>query len=482
MTFLGVLFIPVVLFCFVSRPERLLSLVMVAALFEAGSVFNGSVGAYVFGVQPFYFVEIFVVVRLLILVGQGKALLFPRADPRRGFIALLIAFWAWSFASAFVMPYVFAGVPVFEPPRAGFDSPFVDLTPLHWTISNFAQAAYLTLNVATILYAFFVVRTRRQLESLFRGFALSASIAVAAGLLQRLTISLGWPFPYELFNNNPGYSQGFDQQLVGFRRISSTFPEPSFAGSFLSGIASGLLAGFLSGQRGWRWLFGLLVVTAVLLDTTATTGYVAIVGMTCVLFVYFSPFRGPKRVRRLLARRWIVVGSAVSALAACVLLFVSGFNEIFLNVTTEKAEGLSFAFRADLDLAAITVFRNTYGIGAGLGSNRPSSLVMTFLSSVGIVGTILFATLLYRIVKAFPGKSAPSTLHMTFWSLAGLLLAQTIAIPDMNRPVLWTLMMLVMVQVGLFCVTVTAPAARERLRKLETNVSLDAASGMASAN
>ena len=75
---------------------------------------------------------------------------------------------------------------------------------------------------------------------------------------------------------------------------------------------------------------------------------------------------------------------------------------------------------------------------------------MTFLSTVGIVGTSLFAMVLYKIVKLFPGRLAPSALQMTFWSLVGLLVAQSIAVPDINRPTLWALLVVVVAQLNVY--------------------------------
>lgn len=443
-TLLGGIFIPVVLVCFFRKPSYLLPLLVIASLFEAGSVFNGSIGNFVFGVPPFAFVEVFIALRLLIVVLQGGMFLPSENNPARSIAVLLLAFLAWSLASSFVMPHVFSGMPVYSP-RVGLDIDYSDLVSLQWSLSNLAQVIYLALNVAAVLYACHIVRTVGQADKLTKTLNWAVFIAVAAGLLQHLVSS----YPYEVFSSNPAYYQGFDQELGDIHRISSTFAEPSMAGSFLAAVASGLLACYLSGRRGIRWLLAILLVIVVLFDTTATTGYAAFAGMLCIMGIYFGPFGRRGRNQPSFAKTWIPVLFVVCS-AAVYLMLNPSLLEAFLSVTVDKMGGMSFAHRLSADIYALMIFKDTYGMGVGLGSNRPSSLVMTFLSTVGIVGTSLFAMVLYKIVKLFPGRLAPSALQMTFWSLVGLLVAQSIAVPDINRPTLWALFVVVVAQLNVY--------------------------------
>jgi hypothetical protein len=114
-------------------------------------------------------------------------------------------------------------------------------------------------------------------------------------------------------------------------------------------------------------------------------------------------------------------------------------------MTVDKSEGMSYLSRVAADQESFAMFTDTYGIGVGLGSSRPASLLMTLLSTVGIVGTALFAMVLYHIARLFPGRRAPSPLQMSFWSLAGLLVA-SMGVPDINRPALWALLIMVPAQ------------------------------------
>ncbi len=444
MTLLGLFFVPAALVCFLRRPSYLLFLLLIAMPFEAGSIFNGSIGDFQFGVPPFYFVEICILVRLAMYVWNSKTLLPPKSDPARRAAILLSAFWLWSVLSAFIMPHLFAGV-VVQPPRGAGSDLFA---PLHWSLSNLAQAMYLTLNVATVLYALQIVRTQQESRHLQKAFYWAVFIVITVGLAQSLALALGLEFPYEIFNNNPAYAQGFDQEIEYVRRINSTFVEPSYAGSFLSAVAAGFLASFLSGRRGLLWCFAIFMVVIMLLKTTATTGLAALAAMLCVLLVFFNPLKKRGETRHSITKTWIAIG-----LVFCVLGLMLYLNPDLLEaataVTVEKVETVSFEGRIVSDLFGLSVMVNTGTLGAGLGSSRASSLITTLLSTVGVVGTALFAAMLYRIVKMFPGRLAPPSLQVSFWAFLGLFVADMIGVPDLNRPAFWALIVLALVQLNL---------------------------------
>lgn len=447
MTLLGVFFIPVAVLFFLRRPFFLLPLLVIASVFEAGSVFNGQLGDFEFGVSPFYLIEIFIALRLLVLMFRQTKLvdLLPRkGNPLRPVAWLLLAFWLWCFCSAFVMPHLFAGVQV-ATPRNGTDEEFA---PLSWSLSNLAQAAYLTLNVSAILYAIHMVRTRRQNQQLMRALFWSVSIVVIIGFAQFLASQVGWDFPYDIFNNNPAYGKGISQEIDSFRRINSTFNEPSNAGSYLAAITCGLLGGFLAGRRGARWFLALFVVTMTLFLTTSTTGFAALAIGVCVLLVHFNPLRGRKQGTKTSIAGWTVI-VGLFGVVGCVLLFSPDLLQAVLTTTIEKSESYSFWVRLANEIHSIGVMLQTYGLGVGLGSNRSSGLVPTMLSSVGLIGTGLFASVLFRIGRSFPGKYARSSLQMTFWALVTMVISEIVAVPDLNRSVLWVLLMLVLTQLNL---------------------------------
>jgi len=187
----------------------------------------------------------------------------------------------------------------------------------------------------------------------------------------------------------------------------------------------------------------------VLLQTTATTGLASFAAMLCVLLVFFNPFRKQGKTRHSLAKTWITLG-AILGIVGLVLYFNPDLLDAARAVTIDKMEGESFSSRVLSDLFALTVFVNTGTLGAGLGSSRSSSLVTTLLSTVGIVGVTLLGAVLYKILKMFPGRLAPASLQVAFWAFLCILVADALAVPDLNRPAFWALGMLALVQLNLY--------------------------------
>ncbi|HXW90884.1 MAG TPA: hypothetical protein VEK33_10090 [Terriglobales bacterium] len=462
MTPLGVFFLPLILLCFLWRPFYLLPLWIIASIFEAGSVFNGEIGDFEFGISPFYLIEVFILLRFAMQLFRGTDLLPSKNSPVRTLTVLLCALWAWAFASAFILPQIFAGTLV-AAPRGNVE----DFTPLQWTLSNFAQAGYLTLNVSTALYAIHAIRTYEQTEQLMKALYCSLFIAVVLGLAQFVSNQAGWDFPYELFNNNPTYAHGIDQELGTVHRINSTFTEPSNAGSFLAALLCGLLAGFLDGGRNLRWLLAILGTVTVLLLTTSSTGFVAFLGGFCLLLVYFNPFRKSSVLA------WLIV-LAVVGVGATVLLFTPDLLLAITAMTLEKGESYSFWVRVADELHSLEIFVSTYGLGVGLGSNRSSGLIATMLSTVGIVGTGLLAAFYYRTVKAFLSGPVSRSMQVTFWALVTLTIAESVAVPDLNRPILWTMFLVVLTQLSVGFVSHPSRESAREARSRPIRSGLDA--------
>lgn len=443
MTFLGYIFVPAALLGLFLSPEYLLYLLMLAMPLEAGSIFNSSIGYFDFGIPPFFAVEICIFFRLAFQCLRGESLLPGPDDPARLIARTLLFFCCWGVFSAFIMPRIFAGTVVSSPRPSGGDQ----VAPLQWSLSNLAQAGYLTLNTTAVLYALKTIRTAQAATRLLNAFYWAVAIVIVVGFAQYFANALGLDFPYELFNNNPGYMQGFDQEIDYVRRINSTFVEPSFAGSFLSAVAAGLLASFLSGRRGLMRALAIFMVAVVLLLTTATTGLATLGAMLLVLLIFFNPFRKQGNKDHSLGRTWVLLGTMLAG-AGLMLYFNPDLLQAALEVTVEKLESFSFVQRVLSDLFAMSIFLKTGLLGVGLGSSRSSSLLTTMFSTVGVVGVSLLGIILYRVNKLFPGRSASASLQICFWGFWGLLVAHAIAIPDLNRPALWALGLLLLVHLN----------------------------------
>lgn len=443
MTVLSIVFIPAVLICFFRRPFYLLPLLIVASVFEAGSVLNAEIGNFEFGVSPFYFVEVAIFLRLVILLFKSARLLPPKSSPMRPILLLLCAFWAWCFFSAFTMPILFAGTAVSIPREMGTQ----DFGSLQWSLSNLAQAGYLTLNMGTLVYALYVVRKPSQAVQLSKALYWAIGIVIMIGLAQFVAAQLGLDFPYELLNNNPGYAQGTDQTLGLVRRINSTFTEPSMAGSYLAAVSCGMLAAFFAGHRGLPWLLAILASLTALALTTSSTGFASFAGGLLLMALYFKFLRKHASPRKPSARHWIPI-LVIIGIVVYVLLSTPDLLDAIIAMTVEKTESYSFWARLAIEIHSLQLTVTTYGLGVGLGSNRSSGLIPTMLSSVGILGTALFSIAFYKLIKLFRNTTNVDSLQFTVWALVTLIISEIVAVPDLNRPVLWALIMIVASQLS----------------------------------
>lgn len=429
-TIFGVLFIPLALFVAFFAQRYLLSLAILASVFQAASVFNVTGGSFELGVSPYYLVACLIFLHNVLSAVRGQNILPPKSDPRRSVIVILISFWILGAISAFLLPHIFAGLQVFDP-RLGIDEQYNSPTSLRWTASNLAQAGYLTLNVGVVLYALRPSRAGHLKKALY----VAISVVVGMSLLQILFAIFHVRLPMELLSSNPVYAQG-EQSVGSLVRINGTFTEPSLAGAFLAASFVALLASFISGKRDALQYAALALIGLVLVSTTSSTGYFAAAASLLALAFYFSPLTLRGKLRMRYARGWIIVVTS-AALAMTIILALPNLLEAAMAMTVQKGEGLSFLHRLAADLNAVELVRETFGIGVGLGSNRPSSLATYLLSNMGIAGTILFVALIRGLLRPFPDRKAPPHRHFIVWGFVTLLIAQIIAIPDLNFPLLW---------------------------------------------
>jgi len=441
-TAFGAIFIPLAVFVFFFlKSQYLLALLVISSVFQAASVVNVTVAGFDVGLPPYYFAALLVFLRYLFAISVAGGISLAGTRLRLP-VLFLLAFWLYSVTSAFVFPKVFEGLEVYDP-RVGIDAQYEQTTPLQWSFSNFGQAIYLTLNTFAILYVIQVVRFQRQADFLVQVFFGSILVVAFVGLYQRVASFLGLPFPYDFLNSNPVYSQGFNHNVIGIQRINATFTEPSYAGGFLVSVLVGLFAAYLVGKKTLRLLGVIIIVFLAFSNTLATTGYVVLPISVLFLMLTYGPISARGYIHGRYLRGWIAIGAILLTALAVVWLLVSGFGQAIYNVTFEKTESLSFVHRIASDLHSLELLSYTYGLGVGLGSNRPSSLITYILSNVGIIGFSLFVFFITSLSRVLFLRSFEAKIHMIFWSLLTFLIAQAVALPDINFPILWTFLILI---------------------------------------
>jgi hypothetical protein len=419
-TIIGVIFFCCGAYCFVLRQDGLLGLLVIASIFQAASAIN--IGER--GIQPYYVVAAFLIARAMVnwVLGRRSRVRMPRS----GWLAL---FGAIAIASAFILPVVFAGIPVYDP-KIGIDEGLLVQPPLAFGLNNIAQAAFLVCQIATAYAVLAIGFTSNKTRRMYLWAFYLVVLIVAAQSVCQLT---GVPFPKSLILNNPGYSLWDLGGGVGGTRNPGTFSEPSFAGGFLAMCCVGFLAQYLAGKGGALHL----IISLVASGLVASAGSLLTISFFALaLLVRYFPFRPPWHINVGRTKRLIWLALLVAAPLAFALLS-SGYRDALMTNTVSKGDSLSFINRTASDLFALQLLIRSHGMGVGLGSNRASSLLTTLLSNVGIAGTLAFGVFYF---KMFAGLSKEYA--WLKWAAFALVVNMCINIPDLTIPILWLPIML----------------------------------------
>lgn len=389
----GLIVLGVTTYFMFMRRDDLLLLAVVMNAFAAASVVNLG-GAFPIGITPYFFVAGLLTMRLWPRWIAGKVTFF-RGEPTAAYLCVMALFTLLCVFSAFILPMLFDSLPV-DVPRAGVAlHRQIPLAPLHWSFSNGGQAAYMILNFFVILEFMRKSNEAGFPARLSRAFAIAGLLAAGVGLFQVTCGHVGMTFPEWLFNSNVAWGQSAGQKMAGgFSRMSATFVEPSDAGKFFACWMVFELTMAISSRQEelWHWLFATIATVALFL-TTSSTGYVIALVSWCVAVgqttaVLFTSGLVPVRK---MAAIVAAVGSAI-----VVMLLVPGVWDLLNAALFEKQQTDSAIDRGATLGRAVDVFFHTFGLGAGLGSNRAMSIALYVLSNLGLVGSILFIYILLK--------------------------------------------------------------------------------------
>lgn len=411
-TIIGLIFLALGIYCFAKGDDWLLGLLVFSALFQASSVVNfGSVG-----IQPFYLIA------CIFLCSKVQKRFWKSQIRFRG-ERFLIIFGCLGVFSALVYPFIFAGIPVYSP-KIGIDDGFLYRPPLEFSVGNLAQAAYLIVELLTVIAAASTIKS----DKIRAFYNYCFSFFVGLLFLQFVCVQLGISFPYSLLQNNPGYSMAEVSVLDPTARVIGTFSEASGAGLVLVIFFAGYFYEFFSGTGSALKV----MIAAIAIGLVRSSSALAAMFASVVLIIAFHPvYRFP----------WFLRGSRllkITAVLAVVMLVVfSPFSATLREYTTEKNESVSYIDRTAADLFSLQLAADTHWVGVGLGSNRPSSLLTSLLSNVGIPGLILFLFLLVQIAKNLGGKDV-----WIRWALFAAVFDTMLGGPDITQPWIWIILTL----------------------------------------
>jgi hypothetical protein len=315
--------------------------------------------------------------------------------------------------------------------------------PLHWSMSNAAQAGYLLLDCVFLFNVTKFSSGHRGMEAIVWAFRWAGVIALTIGAYQVIAHNTGLPYPTHFFNSNEAWAQLGTEKILGTWRLSSTFTEPSAAGAFFAAWSVFML--ITVSDRATARRLDLLLLSAglaMLVLTTSSTGYVTaaiVLSMAVLQQIQALLMRGRINLRALIA------GFAIAFAIVCALAFVPAFDRLLQEVLFKKIDSISARDRTATQWQSLSVASQSAGLGVGLGSNRPSGMLFYIFSNLGLPGLLLFSYCMYVTFVLVRQSNRPELncatarghLRATGWTLAVTLLAMTISGAEVTTPQFW---------------------------------------------
>jgi hypothetical protein len=453
---LGFIVISLAIFFAVRKPLFLFPLSIISSVFVGAAVINFDFSAYPIGLQPFYFVNVVIFFRYILVKTHQKGFFDRKSKYLNLFFKYLFAFIFFCTISV-LFSIVFSGMPVLGS-RTGIDEIEAgNFELLKLSFSTFAILIYL---ISNFFYLHFLIRViekaKNSLERnkivnlLFNSYIYSGLLVIFFGILQKVCSITGLPFPKDLIYSSLTYTQGGSLTFQNIARISSTFLEPSSAGCFLSAFSIFLLC-FLIRKQDKLYLLYFCLSCLTLFFTTSTTGYISFLMIIFALvFFGFIEILFSKKARRGLFLK-------IAILIIMSLLIFIAFNasaevqSIFSEFIFNKGSSSSFVNRSASNEYSIQLLFNTFGLGVGLAGHRPSGLLFLIISNLGIIGFLLFLVVFVLIPLKFirslsfykahflSAKSIDFSvlIFQSFWGYSAFLLSMIIANPTLQDASLW---------------------------------------------
>ncbi len=442
MTSLGFVFIPLcILFC--SRPARLLDLVFIGSAFAAAAAII--IGNY--GITP-----ALIPTSMFIAFITTKLLTGTRYPGEKTTLNVLLPFMMaafWAIASSILIPRFFQNQIMVWPEKPGT---FFVITPLSPNSGNYTQDLYLlAASILLALASLYLTNPACNLLRLLYAYFIAALIVCIISAWQFTANTFGFWFPTEFFLSNPGWALLTDESVGSIIRITGPFSEPAALASYLCGAVGAAGWVLLNGHKSILAIIVLGLAGFVILLSTSTTGYAALIMMLAGISLY-TLLTGDNRLRA-------SVGLLLIILVALVVLFaiftpiiaprVWHIAQQIIDATLSKQGSSSYNDRTSTDIDSLREAMESYGVGVGWGSNRSSSLVPGLLAAVGVPGVFLlmwFAVNVTRQVRrAHRVASTPDVkmvMHGATGGILGTLCAAVISSPAITSPDFYLLLAL----------------------------------------
>lgn len=383
-------------------------------------------------IQPAHFLLAFLTVELLFRGSLLRAGLESLAVSRAGFWLLVTV--VYSIVTAVLMPRLFAGATyVFNIAQQGSGGAGIVLVPLGPVSANITQTIYFAGDFICFVIFYAYSSTRKGLETVGKAMLVCAFVNLAFATLDLATYFTGTS---ELlsFYRNTSYRMLDDVELAGFKRIVGSFTEASAFAYATLGLFAFTFTLWL--RREFSPFAGIAAALslAAIIFATSTAGYFGL-----VLFIVWRYGHALLQVAMGRATRNGLIFVVFAPVIASIVVMAIWMHpetrhtaQQIIDVTIfSKLDSESGIERASWNSQALSVFRDTMGLGAGVGSVRASSWLIAVPASLGILGTITYGMFIICIfVTGGRGEQEPKAQAIQSAARAtcvGLIMASSVA-------------------------------------------------------
>lgn len=439
-TITGLLCIPIGLATMFLSWRAMLMTAMIFSTMSAAAV--AMVGS--FGLAPGYYMILLIMARIALGIAT-HGLTAPReiapALACLGLFLLASVFSLWAAVTFFQGKVVVLG--------GGDNFQLTLAAPYQFRRENITQLSYLFLSV-TLAALLGIKLVRMQPPALLRIIdqAMIGCIIFCHVLClwQWLSYSVHWiVWPHDFFFSNTNYAPREDQILFDSVRLSGPFSEPSSLGVAYAGFFAYLLRRYREDGSIQSMLL-LMMTVLIMLLSKSTTAYamLALIGAVAAFQPLALAASGRLRSPRVSAAGLLAIVLAFGAILGMVW-YATENKDFVSNLLDElifkKQEGSSYRERSGSNLMALQILVDTSGVGIGIGSHKPSSLLLTLLSNTGILGTVAFGAMLYLLLRLPPRGPAwlgevANGAPLRWWVVATLL-TLIFSGPNLSNAALW---------------------------------------------
>lgn len=256
------------------------------------------------------------------------------------------------------------------------------VSPLEPSSGNISQVVYVTISMLYLMvFASLAHRSLGKIHTLL-------TIAALSNLFISVSTILFGPDIWEAFRT-ADFRHKYFAEVAGVVRLVGLFPEASRYADFTAPLGAYFIAHYIASSDSKSLFLG-LAMTALAILALSSTGLVA-VGVFGLYSMIVAAYEN-RTARRMI---WLLT-LVILALIIISLVTPGLIPNVVQRLLFDKSASSSGLERGAWSMWGLKTFIATYGLGAGTGSVRSNGMLFVWLSNVGLIGALMFGTLIWR--------------------------------------------------------------------------------------